>query len=127
MRGYISISPSELQSFLTDGSILVENLYAPTEDFILENSDLDEEEIEFTLSMLAAQDALSQESEKFPLVAALEIPQSLIATSTEGIVTLTESAKWENLECVFLVEDSGEELTWFATQEVEQQLKIWLA
>ena len=127
MRGYISISPSELQSFLVDGSISVRNLYAPTEDFVLERSDLDEEEIEFTLSMLAAQDALSEESAKFPLVAALEIPQSLIATSTEGLVTLTGSAKWENLECVFLVEDGGEELTWFATQEVEQQLKIWLA
>jgi len=127
MRGYISISPSELQSFLVNGSIEVQNLYAPTEDFVLENSDLDEEEIEFTLSMIAAQDALSEESEQFPLVAALEIPQSLIATSTEGLVTLKESAKWENLECVFLVEDSGEELTWFATQEVEQQLKTWLA
>jgi hypothetical protein len=127
MRGYISISPSELQSFLFNGSILVRNLHAPTEDFVLDNPDLDEEEIEFTLSMLAAQDALSESSEVTPLVAALEIPQSLIATSTEGIVTLTESAKWENLECVFLVEDSGEELTWFATQEVEQQLKIWLA
>jgi hypothetical protein len=127
MRGYISISPSELQSFLLNGSILVRNLHAPTEDFVLDNPDLDEEELEFTLSMLAAQDALSESSEVTPLVAALEIPQSLIATSTEGIVTLTESAKWENLECVFLVEDSGEELTWFATQEVEQQLKIWLA
>ena len=127
MRGYISISPSELQSFLVNGSILVRNLYAPTEDFVRENSDLDEEEIEFTLSMLAAQDALSEETQTVPLVAALEIPQSLIATSTEGIVTLTESAKWENLECVFLVEDGGEELTWFATQEVEQQLKTWLA
>lgn len=127
MRGYISISASELQSFLVDGSISIENLYAPTEDFVLENSDLDDEEIEFTLSMLAAQDALSEESGKFPLVAALEIPQSQIATSSEGLVTLKESAKWESLECVFLVEDSGEELTWFATQEIEQQLKIWLA
>jgi hypothetical protein len=127
MRGYISISASELQSFLVDGSISIENLYAPTEDFVLENSDLDDEEIEFTLSMLAAQDALSEESGKLPLVAALEIPQSQIATSSEGLVTLKESAKWENLECVFLVEDSGEELTWFATQEIEQQLKIWLA
>jgi hypothetical protein len=127
MRGYISISPSELQSFLVNGSILVRNLYAPTEDFVRENSDLDEEEIEFTLSMLAAQDALSEATQTVPLVAALEIPQSLIATSTEGIVTLTESAKWENLECVFLVEDGGEELTWFATQEVEQELKTWLA
>ena len=106
---------------------MVRNLYAPTEDFVRENSDLDEEEIEFILSMLAAQDALSEETQTVPLVAALEIPQSLIATSTEGIVTLTESAKWENLECVFLVEDGGEELTWFATQEVEQELKTWLA
>jgi hypothetical protein len=127
MRGYISITAKELQAWLTTGSALLEDLYAPTSDFISENSDLDEEEIEFTLSMLAAEDALSQDSEKFPLVAALEISADLIESSSEGAITLKAKAPWSTLECVFLVEDGGEELTWFATQEVSEQLKNWLA
>ncbi|CAB4869285.1 unannotated protein [freshwater metagenome] len=127
MRGYISITANELHDWLKQGSAVLENLYAPTADFVAENSDLDEEELEFTLSMLAAQDSLADESEKFPLVAALEVPSALIASSSEGVITLKESAAWSSVECVFLVEDGGEELTWYATQEVEDQLKNWLS
>lgn len=127
MRGYISITAKELQAWLETGSALLEDLYAPTADFVTGNSDLDEEEIEFTLSMLAAEDALTENTEKFPLVAALEISPELIATSAEGVITLKTSAPWTSVECIFLVEDGGEELTWFATQEVPEQLKNWLA
>jgi len=127
MRGYISITAEELQAWLKTGSALLEDLYAPTAEFVTNNSDLDEEEIEFTLSMLAAEDALSDEAQKYPLVAALEIAPDLIATSAEGVITLKTSAPWTSLECIFLVEDGGEELTWFATQEVQEQLKNWLA
>ena len=127
MRGYTSISAIELKNWLNDGSIAIENLYAPTEDFVAANSDLDEEEIEFTLSMLAVQDWQSDENEKYPLVAALEIPADSIAASSEGLISLNKEAQWEYLECIFLVEEDGEELTWFATQEVPEQLKTWLA
>ena len=127
MRGYTSISASELKNWLDDGSIAIENLYAPTEDFVAANSDLDDEEIEFTLSMLAAQDWQSVENEKYPLVAALEIPGDSIADSSDGLISLNKDARWEYLECIFLVEGDGEELTWFATQEVPEQLKTWLA
>ena len=49
MRGYISITANELHDWLKQGSAVLENLYAPTADFVAENSDLDEEELEFTL------------------------------------------------------------------------------
>ncbi len=126
MRGYTSISASELKAWLDDGDISIVNLYAPTENFLTENSELNEEEMEFALSMFAAQDALADESQKFPLVAALEIPAGSFATNSDGLITPIDKAKWDYLECIFLVEDGGEELTWFATQEVSHQLKIWL-
>jgi hypothetical protein len=127
MRGYTSISISELKAWLDDGEISILNLYAPTDDFVSANPDLDEEEIEFTLTALAAEDALMVEDEKYPLVAALEIPSGEIATTSDGVIALNSKAKWGYLECIFLVEDAGEELTWFATQEISEQLKIWLA
>lgn len=125
MRGYLSITAAELKNWLSNTSIELEDLYAPTKDFIAQNSDLDEEEIEFTLSMLAADDAQDSE-EEYPLVAALEIPDNLIATSSEGVITLNAQAPWSLLECVFLVEENGEELTWFATQEIESHFDEWL-
>jgi hypothetical protein len=127
MRGYTSISISELKAWLDDGEISILNLYAPTDDFVSANPDLDEEEIEFTLTALAAEDALMVVDEKYPLVAALEIPSEEIATTSDGVIGLNSKAKWGYLECIFQVEDDGEELTWFATQEISEQLKIWLA
>ena len=127
MRGYTSISISELKAWLDDGEISILNLYAPTDDFVSANPDLDEEEIEFTLTALAAEDALMVVDEKYPLVAALEIPSEEIATTSDGVIGLNSKAKWGYLECIFLVEDAGEELTWFATQEISEQLKIWRA
>jgi hypothetical protein len=127
MRGYTSISISELKAWLDDGEISILNLYAPTDDFVSANPDLDEEEIEFTLTALAAEDALMVVDEKYPLVAALEIPSEEIATTSDGVIGLNSKAKWGYLECIFQVEDAGEELTWFATQEISEQLKIWLA
>ena len=125
MRGYISITATDLKSWLHEGCIQLEDLYAPTKDFIAANADLDEEEIEFTLSMLAAEDAQSGD-EKYPLVVALEVPSNLIEEADHGVITLKSKAPWEFLECVFLVEENGEELTWFATQEIESHLDQWL-
>ena len=120
MRGYTSISAIELKNWLNDGSIAIENLYAPTEDFVAANSDLDEEEIEFTLSMLAAEEALEVKDADTgaACVLAFEIPDEIRSSTSELCIQLSAPLKWEYLECLFEVSEDGEELTWFATQEV---------
>jgi len=43
-----------------------------------------------------------------------------------NFVILKDLAKWENVQCAFLVSPDGEELTWFATQEIKPALSDWL-
>lgn len=89
---------------------------------------MDEEEGEFSLSMLAADEALemraNSESEGFIL--ALEVSDAEISEHGENFVILKDLAKWESVQCAFSVSPDGEELTWFATQEIEPALSDWL-
>jgi hypothetical protein len=57
---------------------------------------------------------------------ALEVNDPEIAEHGENFVVLKELAKWESVQCAFLVSPDGEELTWFATQEIKPALQEWL-
>ena len=128
MRGYLAMTAKEVQEFLATGSFDVSDIYAPTSAFLSQNSDLDEEEIEYTLSMVAAEDAIDMKTEDSgtALVLAFEIPENLISETHDMSVSLTSALTWESLECAFEVSADGEELTWFATQEIAQQIQGWL-
>ena len=84
--------------------------------------------INYTLSMVAAEDALDlkAESSGSALVLAFEIPESMISESHEMSISLTTALSWDHLECAIEVSDDGEELTWFATQEISQNIQDWL-
>ena len=129
MRGYLATTAPDIAEFLATSSAVVESLYAPTIKFQTSHVDLDEEESEFTLSLLAAEDALGLRlNETGPaFVLALEVPEDMILSHLENSITLREKALWQYVECAFLVSDDGEELTWFATQEIPENLKAWLA
>ena len=129
MRGYLATTAPDIAEFLATSSAVVESLYAPTIKFQTSHVDLDEEESEFTLSLLAAEDALGLRlNETGPaFVLALEVPEDMILSHLENSITLREKALWQDVECAFLVSDDGEELTWFATQEIPENLKAWLA
>jgi hypothetical protein len=103
-------------------------LYAPTIKFLTANSDMDEEEGEYILSMLAADEALEMRTnpESAGFILALEVNDPEIAEHGENFVILKDLAKWENVQCVFMVSPDGEELTWFATQEIKPALHEWL-
>ena len=58
MRGYLPVTAEEISSFLSSGSMECGPLYAPTIKFLTANSDLDEEQGEYLLSMLAADEAI---------------------------------------------------------------------
>ena len=128
MRGYAAMTAQEVSDFASSETLEASDIYAPTASFLAVHSDLDEEEIEFTLSMVAAEDALEMKSagSGAACVLAFEIPQELICESHEMSVSLSGSLSWSDLQCLFEVSADGQELTWFATQEILQNLATWL-
>ena len=75
MRAYLPITHKDLESFVVNKSLEVDELYAPTIHFEVENPDCDEEELEYLLSVAASEEALELRlTEKAPgLVLAFEI------------------------------------------------------
>ena len=128
MRGYVAMTAQEVQEFLASGSFDISDIYAPTSQFIVDNQDLDDEEIEYTLSMVAAEDAIEMKNANSgsACVLAFEIPAEIISESHDMSVSLSAPLLWQNVECLFEVSDDGEELTWFATQEIAGSLEQWL-
>lgn len=127
MRGYLPVTIDEIEQFLATQSMECGPLYAPTIKFLTANSDMDEEEGEFLLSMLAADEALEMRTspDQAGYILALEVSDSEIAEHGENFVILRDMAKWESVQCAFLVSSDGEELTWFATQEISPALEQW--
>ena len=128
MRGYLAMTAQEVAEFMATGTFDVSDLYAPTSQFIVDHTDLDDEEIEYTLSMVAAEDAVEMKTESSgaACVLAFEVPAEVIAESHDMSISLSAPLKWENIECLFEVSADGEDLTWFATQEIEANLPMWL-
>jgi hypothetical protein len=58
MRSYVGVSVDELEALFASNSISIPTLFAPTAEFIATHSELGEEEHEFILSMLAAEESL---------------------------------------------------------------------
>jgi hypothetical protein len=128
MRAYIGVTASEVQEFLQSGEFDVSDAYAATPTFIYSNSDLDEEEVEYTLSLIAAEDAVELlDASGTACVLALEVPESIIEVEHEMSISLTAPLQWDYVQCCFEVSPDGQELTWFATQEIASNLVTWLS
>ncbi len=128
MRGYVAMTAQEVSEFKSTGTFDVSDVYAPTSQFIVDHTDLDDEEIEYTLSMVAAEDAIEMKTPTSgtPCVLAFEVPAESISESHDMSISLSKPLLWENIECLFEVSEDGEDLTWFATQEIEANLANWL-
>lgn len=129
MRGYLPTSAQEISDFSKVHSLTVESIYGPTIKFLTDNNDLNEEEVEFTLSMMAAQESLDMRDAEdgFGFVLALEIPEEVVDQHYEDSFSLKAALLWDFVACLFLVSHDGEELTWFATQEIVPNLDVWIA
>ena len=127
MRAYLPISHKELEAFVLSKSIDSDEVFAPTQAFIADNLDCDEEELEYLLSVAAGEEALELRlSEKAPgIVLAFEITEEQIAESYEDSVTLKTALPWEQIQCALLAFQGDDELVWFATQEIEIHLAEW--
>ena len=83
MRAYLPISHKDLEGFVLNKSLEVDELYAPTIHFVVENPDCDEEELEYLLSVAAGEEALELRlSEKAPgIVIALEVERKILVST----------------------------------------------
>jgi len=127
MRTYLPISHEDLEGFISSKSLEVDELYAPTIHFEVENPDCDEEELEYLLSIAAGQEALELRlSEKAPgIVVAFEIEKDQIAEHYAQSITLSSSLRWDQVQCALLAFQGDDELVWFATQEIELHMGEW--
>lgn len=128
MRVYLASTADELQEFIEQKTLEVPEVYAPTPIYTAAHPEMDEEEIEFSLSLLAAEDALEfvDDQSGAPIVIALEIPDHLIGALDEVSAELTGALSWSMVEAIFVVGEDSEDLTWFAPQESEAQISQWL-
>lgn len=127
MRTYLALSHSQLESFISALSMQVETLFAPTSDFLIDNDDCDSEELEYLLSIAAGAKALElRESKLAPgLVLAIEIDYNQVDQEGADSLTLNSPVRWDQVQCALLAYDDEDELTWFATQEIADELASW--
>ena len=127
MRAYLPISHKDLEAFVLTKSCAADEVFAPTQAFVSDNSDCDEEELEYLLSIAAGEEALDlRVTEKAPgIVLAFEVTDEQIAESYEDSITLKTSLPWDQLQCALLAFPGDDELVWFATQEIEIHLAEW--
>lgn len=128
MRVYLGSTADEVKEFLNELTLDVPDVYAPTPQFQSDNPDMDEEEIEFALSLLAAEDALGlvEPGTGAPLVIALEIADKKLGEFDELSALVKSPLQWAEVEAVFTVGDGEDELTWYAPQEVASLIDEWL-
>jgi len=129
MRAYLALTPDELAELLSDGEISIDTAFVPTAQFKSANQDLGEEESEYILSLLAAEDSIAYqgESAKFSFSLAVDLTDSQIGQESEVEVNLTSPIKFSQVDCLFVGDASVDdgELTWYAAQEIAVHLPSW--
>lgn len=128
MRVYLASTADELQEFLREKSLEIAEVYAPTPIYSATHPDMDEEEVEFSLSLLAAEDSLelTDDQSGAAIVIAFEIPEELMGGFDEVSANLNGALLWSMVEAIFIVGQEPEDLTWFAPQEAEAMISEWL-
>jgi len=129
MRGYLALTPDELAQLLSDGEISIDTAFVPTSQFKIINPELGEEESEYILSLLAAEDSISyqEDSAKFSFVLAVDLEESQVGQESEVEVQLISPIKFSQADCLFVgsADDHDGELTWYAAQEIAIHLPNW--
>jgi hypothetical protein len=124
MRGYAAMTAPEVLEFARTQKLDITDIYAPTQSFVAAHTDLDEEEIEYALTVVAAEDALelAKADSSAACVLAFEIPSAQISAHHDMSVSLNAPLTWESVECLFEVHGDSESLTWYAPQEIKEAL-----
>lgn len=125
MRAYVGLTFDEVSVLISGDPIKIEILFAATAEFVATHSELDEEEREFILTMLAAEESLDLREEGFGFVLAGDIPADVIIEEGADSIKVSGEINRDWAACIFLVSPDGEDLTWYAIQEVENLLPSW--
>ena len=125
MRAYAGLTFEEVSHLVSAQSLEIHTLFAATAEFVSTHNDLSEEEHEFILSMLAADESIELREAGFGFVLAADIPSDVITEEGADSIKISASISRDWAACIFLVSPDGEELTWFAIQEVEELLPSW--
>ena len=128
MRIYFGSTADELQVFLKELTLDLPDAYAPTPIFSSTHPEMDQEEIEYSLSLLAAEDALElvDENSGLALVIACEVPLEILEDFDEISATLNKALHWSQVEAIFIIGDDIEDLTWYEPQEAAASIEEWL-
>ena len=131
MRAYVAITPSELQSFLNNGSFhaLHAVIVDPkNSDDTAATSD-DQEELEFESSWNAAERSRGRQDSPHALGLALavDLNQEQLGEIVGNQVGLLSNILWSQVQSLLLLESDEPELSWFAAQEIPTYLPQWLA
>lgn len=126
MRGYLPVSPIEIEEFSSSGSFRCPYAYVMTSNFQRENVEEDHEELEFQLSYLAAQKSRQGNGLGAGFVIALDLEEAQLGSEGAETIGLSAELRWDQVESVLVSDSDEEELTWYARQEVDTQLPGWL-
>ncbi len=129
MRAYVAVTLDELSQLLDKQSFRFETAYILTSAFAQSNPDLDEEELEFELSWMAAQGSRAGgESADSPgYVLAVDLLNAQIGQARENQVEVLSNIQWSQVESLLVSESDESELTWYASQELATYLPQWMA
>jgi hypothetical protein len=131
MRGYLAVTPDELVQLLEDNKISINTAFVPTSQFKSSNPELGEEESEYILSLLAAEDSISyqEDSARLSFVLAVDLVPSQVGEESDVEVTLLAPIEFSQIDCLFVgdANSDDDELTWYAAQEIAIQLPNWQA
>jgi hypothetical protein len=129
VRGYIPVKPLALAEFIADGTYRFSTAYVTTKVFFHENSEIDEEEREFELSWLAAQDSRRQQGfeESYGFVLAVDLTTSQVGVEIGYQIELLSDISWSQVNSLMVAESSELELTWYASQEIAENIHQWTA
>jgi hypothetical protein len=75
--------------------------------------------------MLAAEESLELREAGQGYVLAVEVPDVLINEMGADSISIDQAIALDWVACIFLVSPDGEDLTWFAIQEVSSMLPSW--
>jgi hypothetical protein len=115
MRVYVATTPEAIKALLVGPATFDEYLTPEQFEF---DSGVDEEEREHLISLLAAEDSIEMNQGKAGFVIAADLNDEQI--NGEAI-----TLNFKQVAALLHSED-GEELSWFAPEEIEHQISSWL-
>ncbi len=115
MRVYVATTPELINTLLTQAVTFDEYLTPEQFEF---DAGVDEEEREHLVSQLAADDSLELNQGKSGFVIAADLKEDQLNGESISITF--------NQVAALLYSEDGEELSWFAPEEIKHQIASWL-